>query len=66
MTIFNDLFKPYLYVFTLSVTALSISACSDETSLSSTVTNQKADGISITESARKPKQNLPLPPARSR
>ena len=64
MTIFNDLFKPYLYVFTLSVTALSISACSDETSLSSTVTNQKTDGITVsesvgTDSAAKSKQNLP-------
>ena len=65
MTIFNDLFKPYLYVFTLSVTALSISACSDESSLSSTVTNQKTDSIPVsesvgTESAAKPKHNLPL------
>ena len=65
MTIFNDLFKPYLYVFTLSVTILSISACSDETSLSSTVTNQKNDSIPVsesgdTDSAAKPKHNLPL------
>ena len=64
MTIFNYLFKPYLYVFTLSVTILSISACSDESSLSSTVTNQKTDGIPVsesvdTDSAAKPKQNLP-------
>lgn len=64
MTIFNDLFKPYLYVFTLSVTALSISACSDGSDLSSTLTNQKTDGIPIsepadTDSAEKPKQNLP-------
>ena len=64
MTIFNGFFKPYLYVLTLSVTILSMSACSDESGLSSTLTNQKADGISIsesagTESAEKPKQNLP-------
>lgn len=64
MTIFNYLFKPYLYVFTLSVTILSISACSDESSLSSTVPNQKTDGIPVsesvgTDSAAKPKQNLP-------
>ncbi|WP_413520874.1 hypothetical protein [Psychrobacter glacincola] len=67
MTIFNCLCKPYLYVFTLSVTILSIGACSDESSLSSTLTNQKADGIPVsesagTESAEKPKQNLPLAP----
>ncbi len=64
MTIFKYLCKPYLYVFTLSVTILSISACSDESSLSITLTNQKADGIPISESAgtesvEKPKQNLP-------
>ena len=51
MTIFNCLCKPYLYVFTLSVTILSISACSDESSLSSTLTNQKADGVHVSESA---------------
>lgn len=59
MTIFKYLFKPYLYVFTLSITFLSISACSDESSLSSTVTNQKTDDMPISESAKKPEQNLP-------
>ena len=58
MTIFSYLCKPYFYVFTLSLTALSISACSDESSLVSTVSNQQTDGIPITESAEKPKQNL--------
>ena len=60
MTNFSYLCKPYLYTFTLSLTALSISACSDEPSLSSTLTNQKTDGIPISESAEKPKQNLSL------
>ena len=61
MTIFKHLCKRYLYVLTLSVTLLSISACSDESSLSSQITHQKIDGIPITDSIKEPKQYLSSP-----